>query len=86
MPSETTKQGYQTWVETFTEAWAAGDEDTAVNAARKAETLWRDMFGKEMERRAQTWDLDWPLPGCPEADEVVGWQGWYGGGYGGTLA
>ena len=84
--TESPRQGYQQWVERFAEDWISGDTDAALLCASEAQAVWLEMFGAEMEVRSKTWDLPWPLPGCPEADDVVGWTGWYGAGYGGALA
>lgn len=72
--------------EAFAESWADGLHGLAVQYALRAETLYRAEVGPDIEAaKANNPRIVWPIPGCPEADETVGWAGWYGG-YGGTGA
>ncbi len=67
---------YRRWVEAFAEQWASGNHEAALVCANNAEEEWRARFLDQQVATAETWHFPWPLPGCPEADEAVGWKGW----------
>jgi hypothetical protein len=68
----------------FAETWANGDEHTAVGMARNAAERWEQLYLADTIERFRNTDLIWPNPGRPEADEAVGWTGWFGEDYNGT--
>ncbi len=88
MPEETLKQEQvlTLFVENFAAAWAVGNFDGALSWADMAQKRWNDLYAHTMQMRAKGQGIPWPLPGDPGADDVTGWDGWYGGGYGGALA
>ncbi len=74
------------FVTNFAEAAAVGNFDGALIWAGLAQERWMAANEKAMRARAKTQGIPWPLPGHPGADDAKGWDGWYGGGYGGAIA
>jgi hypothetical protein len=76
MAQTTTSKKYQGLVELFADAWIAGEVGVALDASNEAEKLWREQFLERQQEAAKAWSFEWPLPGCPEADEASGWGEW----------
>mgnify|MGYP001619359938 FL=1 len=70
----------------FVDAWTNDNIGLALAYARQAQTLYLAKIGPDIQRAIENNpDIIWPIPGCPEADDAVGWTGWYGD-YSGTGA
>lgn len=71
----------------FADAWADDYITDALSWAGLAQlALWDGIKDEIAAAKVAYPELEWPLPGCPEADDASGgWNGWYGG-YAGTGA
>lgn len=76
------------YISEFAELVASGRMALAIACAAVAEAEALPALESSVKRLAVQHGIEvrWPVPGCPEADEARGWDGWYGGGYGGALA
>ena len=73
-------------IEASVEAWIDGNVNLATHYATEAQTLYLAKIGPDIQKAIENNpDIIWPIPGCPEADDAVGWTGWYGD-YSGTGA